>query len=98
MSFGPDPVQAEFCVSIVCGSYRGDGKAGSCCVGAVQRQSVTDPDPKTYQQGEERRVEKQGKEYKFLAIQTSVSPGQAANPLAGFDFPKNTAGEARYLK
>lgn len=47
MSFGLDPVQAEFCVFTVYGSYCGDGKAGSCCAGAVQRQSVTDPDSKT---------------------------------------------------
>lgn len=25
MSFGPDPVQAEFCISIIYGSYCGDG-------------------------------------------------------------------------
>lgn len=34
---------------------------------------------------------KQGKEYKFLASQTCVSPGQATNALAGFGFLKNTA-------
>lgn len=33
MSFGPDPVQAEFCISIIYGSYCGDG------TDAVQRQS-----------------------------------------------------------
>lgn len=43
------------------------------------------------EQGEERRVGKLGKEYKFLVSQTSVSPGQATNALAGFDFLKNTA-------
>lgn len=47
MSFGPDPVQAEFCISIVYGSYHGDGRAGSRRAGAVERQSATDPDSKT---------------------------------------------------
>lgn len=47
MSFGPDPVQAEFCISAVYCSYYGDDGAGSLHAGALQRQLVTDPDSKT---------------------------------------------------
>lgn len=47
MSFGPAPVQAEFCISIVYGSCCGDGGAGSHHAAAVQGQSVTDLDSNT---------------------------------------------------
>lgn len=43
------------------------------------------------QQGEKRRVGEQREEYRFLASQVSVTPGQATNALAGFDLLKNTA-------